>query len=135
MASQAMTTGGSLPQIKNRKLASDSCVRVVPHRGIVSSPPASRWSIKADFIGMIVMALVFDNSPDKWIRWIRKKASPARFEYELKLALWLKSQAKKDPTFLKRVKAMADGFSATKDFQQWMEDLKKKRLAKGIEIK
>lgn len=61
---------------------------------------------KGDFFGFIVLVHVFENDPDKMIKWLRENGSHDQLIDDLPFAIWVKRQSEEDPDLLNRIYSM-----------------------------
>jgi len=61
---------------------------------------------KGDFFGFIVLVHVFENDPDKMIKWLRENGSHDQLIDDLSFAIWVKRQSEEDPDLLNRIYSM-----------------------------
>lgn len=61
---------------------------------------------KADFIGFIALVHVYENDPDKMIKWLRENGSNDQLIDDLPFAIWVKRQSEEDPDLLNRIYSM-----------------------------
>ena len=52
---------------------------------------------KGDFIGFIALVHVYENDPDKMIKWVRENGSHDQLIDDLSFAIWVKRQSEEDP--------------------------------------
>lgn len=62
--------------------------------------------VKADFFGFIILVHVFENDPDKMIKWIKENGSYDQLINDLPFAIWVKRQSEEDPDLLNRIYSM-----------------------------
>ena len=80
------------------------------HVGIMRQAEVDR--VKGDFVGFILLVRMFDNDPDKWLKWLRERGSLEQLETDLPFVAWVKREAEQDPDFLRRIKAMVEEATA-----------------------
>ena len=61
---------------------------------------------KGDFFGFIVLVHVFENDPNKMIKWLRENGSHDQLIDDLSFAIWVKRQSEEDPDLLNRIYSM-----------------------------
>lgn len=61
---------------------------------------------KGDFIGFIALVHVYENDPDKMIKWLRENGSHNQLINDLPFAIWVKRQSEEDPDLLNRIYSM-----------------------------
>lgn len=61
---------------------------------------------KGDFIGFIALVHVYENDPDKMIKWLRENGSNNQLIDDLPFAIWVKRQSEEDPDLLNRIYSM-----------------------------
>lgn len=61
---------------------------------------------KGDFIGFIALVHVYENDPDKMIKWLRENGSHDQLIDDLSFAIWVKRQSEEDPDLLNRIYSM-----------------------------
>jgi len=61
---------------------------------------------KGDFIGFIALVHVYENDPDKMIKWIRENGSHDQLIDNINFAIWVKRQSEEDPDLLNRIYSM-----------------------------
>jgi len=62
--------------------------------------------VNGDFFGFIILVHVFENDPDKMIKWIRENGSDDQLIDDLPFAIWVKRQSEEDPDLLNRIHSM-----------------------------
>lgn len=62
--------------------------------------------MKADFCGFSILVHLFENDPDKMIKWIRENGSYDQLINDLPFAIWVKRQSEEDPDLLNRIYSM-----------------------------
>ncbi len=62
--------------------------------------------VKGDFFGFIILVHVFENDPDKMIKWIRENGSYDQLINDLPFAIWVKRQSVEDTDLLNRIYSM-----------------------------
>ena len=62
----------------------------------------------ADCWGYVVLVVLFDGDPDKWIKALREKGRKEQLLNDLPFVFWVKEQSEYDSDFLNRVKHMVD---------------------------
>jgi len=55
---------------------------------------------------VIILVHVFENDPDKMIKWIRENGSYDQLINDLPFAIWVKRQTEEDPDLLNRIYSM-----------------------------
>jgi hypothetical protein len=61
---------------------------------------------RGDFIGFIALVHVYENDPDKMIKWLRENGSHDQLIDDLPFAIWVKRQSEEDPNLLNRIYSM-----------------------------
>jgi len=61
---------------------------------------------RGDFIGFIALVHVYENDPDKMIKWLRENGSHNQLIDDLPFAIWVKRQSEEDPDLLNRIYSM-----------------------------
>jgi len=61
---------------------------------------------RGDFIGFIALVHVYENDPDKMIKWLRENGSHDQLIDDLPFAIWVKRQSEEDPDLLNRIYSM-----------------------------
>jgi hypothetical protein len=61
---------------------------------------------RGDFIGFIALVHVYENDPDKMIKWLRENGSHDQLINDLPFAIWVKSQSEEDSGLLNRIYSM-----------------------------
>jgi len=59
-----------------------------------------------DFFGFIALVHVYENDPDKMIKWIRENGSHDQLIDDINFAIWVKRQSEEDPDLLNRIYSM-----------------------------
>lgn len=62
--------------------------------------------MKGDFCGFFILAHLFENNPDKMIKWIRENGSYDQLINDLPFAIWVKRQSEEDSDLLNRIYSM-----------------------------
>ncbi|MBA7574149.1 hypothetical protein ES708_15951 [subsurface metagenome] len=61
---------------------------------------------KGDFFGFIALVHVYENDPDKMIKWLRENGSHDQLINDLPFAIWVKRQSEEDFGLLNRIYSM-----------------------------